>query len=143
MNIRSPDIYRAQLDSLDVENEPMYQPGYLVPNSTWCNRVVSDATERLRCPVPLMLANEQHAWLSDERGKAAGWIRLVDFGAAVAAADIGQPTIASWANPAGQHGHIALVRPGGHITQAGAHNHNDAPLARGFGDLQPDWFTHS
>ncbi len=142
MNIRSPDIYIAQLDSLDVEHEPTYQPGYLVPGATWCNRVVSDATERLGCPVPFYLANNQHDWLSSDVGKEAGWLELVDFGAAVAAADLGQPTIASWKNPGGSHGHIAMIRPGGHITQAGAHNYNDAPLVRGFGDLQPQFFTH-
>ncbi len=66
---------------------------------------------------------------------------------AKAAAELGQPTIASWLNPSGDHGHIAMVtpslRPGCHIAQAGRLNYESAPLNWGFGSYEPDYFTHA
>lgn len=136
--------YDAELDSLCVETEPIYQPGYLAPGLTWCNRLVSDATARLGCPIPFLPANAQHDWLRNlDGGSRAGWVEVHDLPEAIINASRGYPTVASWRNNLRPHGHIALVRSNGHICAAGAHNFNDAALTRSFGPVEPRFFTHA
>ncbi len=132
--------YAAVLDSMHVETEAHYQPGYLVAGATWCNRLVSDATAALGCPIPFRPANAQYDWLY--AGGAGGWVEVFGLLDATAHAALGQPTVAAWRNNLGLHGHIALVRPNGHVCAAGAHNFNDAPLTRSFGPVAPRFFTH-
>ncbi len=145
---RTPEAYLAAIAALDVEHAEKYQPGHLLPGATWCNLFCEDACKALKVPLPgEMLANALHDWLGSPEGKQAGWLELVDVGAASAAAGLGQPTIASWKNPDGGHGHIAMVVPserfGCHIAQAGRTNYQSAPLNWGFGSYEPTFFTHA
>ena len=141
---RSAAALKAVLDSLDVEHEHRYRPGYLVSNSTWCNRFVTDATEKLGCPVPFVLANEQHDWISGDAGRAKGW-RAVDFSEALKGINEGLPTVAAWRNPIG-HGHVGMgcpsSMPGLHIAAAGRVNFACAPIAWSFGDHPFRLFSH-
>ncbi len=154
---RSAEAYAMALDSLDVEHALHYQPGWGGVGYTHCNAVTADACVALGVRLPLLKAN-----LNGDAGKTQGWVKLVSRHAAVAAAGLGQPTVLSWKNPkcmhchklesehddqahafeAG-HGHIAMLRPNGNICQAGAHNFNDAPVEKGFGQLEPEMFTHA
>ncbi len=144
---RTPEAYAATLDGLDVENDASYHPGHLIPGTTWCNVFCADACARMGVTLARLLANELADWLPGEKGKAHGWLELVDRGAAVAAANVGQPTVCIWKNPTGPHGHIAMVRPSAsgelRICQAGATNFNDAPFNRGFGSLECRFYTHA
>ncbi len=134
--------YSAVLDSLDVEHNAAYQPGYLVPQSSWCNRLCSDATAKLGCPIPFRPANAQYDWLRG--GGASGeWVEVTNLLEATAHAALGQPTVAAWRNNLGLHGHIALVRPNGHVCAAGAHCFNDAPLTMSFGPVVPRFFSYA
>ncbi len=90
------------------------------------------------------LANEQHAWLSVASN---GW-RPVDAIEAAIRASLGYPVVASWANPTGGHGHIAVAMPesvSGHlfVSAAGARNVVCATIESSFGlSIHPDFFTH-
>lgn len=153
---RSLEVYALQLDGLDVEHAQHYQPGWGGTGWTHCNALVADACARLGVTVPLIMANDQVDWLCgdatghfgwtpESMGPGHGWLELVTRGAAIAAANLGQPTIVAWKNHDGPHGHIAMVRPGKElrICQAGGQNFNDAPYNRGFGSLESRFFTHA
>ena len=85
-----------------------------------------------------MNANAMHTWLATHHD---GW-RLVVPADAHARAALGFPVVASWLNPTGKSGHVAMLLPGGLIAQAGQSNLFMVPLARGFGKLEPSFFTH-
>lgn len=101
---------------------------------TFCNVFVHDVTAALSCPVPLLLANAQIAWLK-EIGPAKGW-RSIDAHQAEVLANEGYPVAAGWSNPRG-HGHVAICcpsnEPGLHVAQAGSVNFTCRPISRGFG----------
>lgn len=118
---------------------------------TWCNVFAADVCERMGAPIPLVKANDQHAWLLNEVGPGnftpPHWERC-DAHTAQAMADQGCLAVASWANPvAGGHGHIAILmpslgEPGVWAAQAGAVNFTRELLQRGFGAIAPDYFVH-
>jgi hypothetical protein len=116
---------------------------------TFCNDAITQLTLPLGCAVPIALANQQHDWLTGEPGKAAGWV-LVDAETARQRAATGFPTVATWKNPTGGHGHIMLVVPSpdadmGHLYVAGAgvKNFNCARIEDSFGlTIHPDFLTH-
>lgn len=143
---RSKEAYQLAIASLQVETNPIYHPG---EHLTWCNRFVNNVTALMDCEIPFMLANSQCDWLNTISGRMAGWYECSES-KACARAEAGYPTVAVWRNPADppvNHGHIAMVVPavggvGCHIAQAGAHNFSCAPLAKGFGSYQPQWFSH-
>lgn len=153
---RSAEAYLATLGGLDVEHAERYRArdvtGDHLPE-TFCNFVVADATEQLGCPVPLLKATQQLAWCArPSGGGAAGWgevYRLPGKTLLEQLAELvgrGQPVVVFWANE--PHGHTALVRRvvNGvvHVTAAGAHNFNDAPLSASFGPARPlRFFTHA
>jgi hypothetical protein len=155
---RSADTVLELVTGLDVVNNFAFQAhrraianatgGFdATPLLTFCNCYLTCVTAALGCPVPPMLANKQHAWLKSNEGKLAGWMP-VDAETARQRAQLGYPTIGAATNPDG-HGHVALAVPadptgpvGIYVSSAGLQNYVRAPVARSFGVLHPEWFTH-
>lgn len=120
--------------------------------NTYCNIFVWDATKAMGAELPHWVngreldANGMNAWLRNN-GAANGWQRAT-AAEAQAAANRGQPSVASWNNPGGI-GHIAMVRPGALTNdgpasaQAGSHNFNHGHIANGFGSRQPGYWVHA
>jgi hypothetical protein len=131
---------------LDPEHNASLQPRNSL---SYCNDAITELTLALGCPVPIALANAQHDWLLGEAGKADGWM-VVDAETARQRAELGFPTVATWKNPTGGHGHIMLLVPApdtdvGHIyvAGAGAKNFNRARIEDSFGlSIHPDFVTH-
>lgn len=142
---RSPDALLALVSDMAVTANYAFMPR---DGFTFCNCYVAVLTAALRAPIPPRLANLQHAWLSSDEGRMAGWMP-VDSETARARAALGYPTVASWRNPKdSMPGHIALLVPapqgatGVYVTAAGAENFVRAPIGRSFGLNRPDYFTH-
>src|SRR5262249_37771172 len=114
---------------------------------TYCNVYVHDVTRSLGAAIPLSVrdgrgqtqwlnANRMQDWL---RQPGNGW-RSVGAAEAQRLANQNRPVVASWKNPTGGHGHIAVVRPGTYsatygpaIAHAGTTPSNNATVAQGFG----------
>lgn len=161
---RGRQNYLDVISSLRVETDQVYAPGHLGDGLTWCNLFLHDATKALSCAVPFLKANKQVEWLASIEGAGEGWWELtaeicpkgIEL-AAMIRANSGFPTVAVWANPIPErHGHVAMVVPPKapnpvpstkpitlYIAQAGAHNFENVPLARGFGTYAPRLFTHA
>lgn len=152
---RSRSNYLGAIAGFNVEHNAIYQLGYLVPGETWCNRYVYDVTRFLDCEIPFIKANMQALWLRSLAGAAAGWVELTNNGAiskesqAIERAEVGLPTVAVLENPVPtDHGHIGMVvpaqppAPGVHVSAAGSHCFQNAPLSRSFGAYLPRYFTH-
>lgn len=142
---RGPEFLLALITDMAVTANYAFTPR---DGLTFCNCYISVLTAALRCAIPPRLANLQNAWLKSNEGLLAGWMP-VDVETARHRAALGYPTVASWSNP--KHdapGHIALVVPSPpgvasmYISQAGTENFLRAPIGRGFGSIQPDFFTH-
>ncbi|MBS1151852.1 MAG: Muramidase (flagellum-specific) [Myxococcaceae bacterium] len=120
--------------------------------NTYCNIFVWDVTKAMGAEIPHWVngreldANSCNSWLRSQ-GAAHGWKQL-SASEAQAAANRGQPAVASWNNPVGI-GHIAMVRPGTindsgpASAQAGGHNFNFGHIANGFGSRQPTYWVHA
>lgn len=123
---------------------------------TLCSDAINALTLGLGCPVPIdldlsdgaTLANAQHDWLLGAAGQAKGW-KVVDAQTARQRAASGFPTVATWKNPTGGHGHIMLVRPNlkdpGHMYLAGAGSRTGGCIRfeDSFGlSLHPDFVSH-
>ncbi len=127
---------------------------------THCSAFVASLAEQWHLPLlrppahpDLQLANAQFDWLSGEAGRAAGWTSVATPLEAQQRANRGEWVLAVYrATLAGHHGHIAVVRPavktaaaidteGPQVTQAGAHNYPNAPLAAGFDQHPRAWRT--
>ena len=120
--------------------------------NTYCNIYVWDATKAMGAEIPHWVngreldANGANSWLRSQ-GAAHGW-RQATASEAQAAANRGQPSVASWNNPGGI-GHIAMVRPGELTSdgpasaQAGGVNFNNRHIANGFGSRQPGYWVHA
>lgn len=142
----------------DVEQNPRYRA---VGAKTYCKTFVWDVTRALMAEVPHWVdavgdpapvgngntettANSIHAWLGGEPGRRHGW-RPVGSDEACRLAELGNPVVVSWPNPAG-HGHIAVVVPpcidGVMIAQAGARNFERGRLELGFGSRTVFYFAH-
>lgn len=150
---RSPDLYRRVCEQFRVTTSPRYlaQPG-----ATWCNIYLWDATSAMGTEIPHwydpatgaatvvgrgseMRANDVYNWLVKQQ---FGW-REGSYDQAKANAALGRPTVAAYFNPTpGRSGHVAMVLPNGNIAQAGATNHFDVPVSRGFGNLPVRYFLH-
>lgn len=142
---RAPDVLLALITDMAVTHNFAFCPR---EGMTFCNCYLSVLTAALRCPIPPILANLQHAWLLSDEGRMAGWMP-VDSETARARAQLGYPTVAAWPNPKhDKPGHVALVVPapqgavGLYVSAAGAENFLRAPLGRSFGINKPDMFTH-
>lgn len=140
-----------------VATEPRYQrnaAGY-----TMCNIYLWDCTRALDAEIPHWVydsgdrapmgapksrelsANGVCDWLAIH-GPRFGWHSCNET-AAFTAADLGQPTSATWRAPPGRIGHVAVVLPERLAAQAGASNFFGKPLRAGFGDLPVKFFTHT
>ncbi len=120
--------------------------------NTFCNIFSWDATKAMGAEIPHWVngreldANGTNAWLRNQ-GSAHGWSQAT-AGEAQAAANRGQPSVATWNNPGGI-GHIAMVRPGElndsgpASAQAGGINFNHGHIANGFGSRQPGYWVHA
>lgn len=135
------------LDRLDVAHNPAYLPSGRrgTPSRvTHCNQFAQAALRQMGVPAPGGNANAMNRAFN--RGDH-GW-RRVSAAEAQRMANAGHAAVASWANPTGVHGHIAIVRPGvmgeggPRIAQAGGTNFNDGSARRGFGRHTPQYFVH-
>lgn len=117
---------------------------------TWCNLLAQDVCEAMGVELPRnMRANDLHAWLGKQSFRSdqqVGWERS-DAHTGMAMADQGCMALASWANPTGGPGHIAIFvpslgEPGVWCAQAGRINFTRELLQRGFGAVAPDVFCH-
>ena len=124
---RSPELYRAVLDSLDVEDNPRYAVNKTT-GSTYCNVYMLDATEAMGAAIPrytdkdtgvpsnssndnaiAMNANRISDWLN-KYGEQYGWYE-VTAEQAQALANRGSPAVTTWRNNSGGHGHVQVVSP--------------------------------
>ena len=135
------------LDRLDVARNPAYLPSGRRGTSsrvTHCNQFAQAAMRQMGVPIPGGNANSMNRAFN--RGEN-GW-RRASPAEAQRMANSGHAAVASWANPNGVHGHIAVVRPGvlgdggPRIAQAGGTNFNDGSARRGFGRHTPQYFVH-
>ncbi len=116
-------------------------------DETFCNFAAVAITAAMGVPLPQMRANAIAVWLEGQvLDQYSGWER-VDEHTAQRMADEGQVAVAVWANSTGGPGHIAVLVPsldegGTWIAQAGAINFTRGPLARGFGNYEPEFFAH-
>lgn len=149
---RSARVLEDVLRQFDVVNTERYQPDKL---RTWCNIYVWDATTALGCEIPHwydlktgaaqpvgkgyeMSANRMVNWLTDKRD---GW-RPCTPDDGKARAGFGFPVVLAWKNPTGASGHVAILLPDGTIAQAGRKCLWRAPVSKGFGRINPLYFTH-
>lgn len=138
------------LDSLNVEGNKKYLPsGPRGNRTTWCNVFTQDALKGLGVPqknFPTGLANQMNDWFH-KKGAANGW-RKVSAAEAQQLANQGNPTVATWKNPSGGHGHIGVIRPGQlkngspTMAQAGGTNFNKGTVRQGFGNKEPQYFVY-
>lgn len=158
---RSPELLRAVVAQFGLATSDRYRPA---DGRTWCNIAAWDVTRALYAEVPHWIDNALQPVSPGARGArettanmlAAIWMPRAGPGrgweqvgavAAAAAADVGQPALALWANPSG-HGHVAVLVPradgavGVQIAQAGAECFEYGTLARGFGARVPDFWVH-
>jgi hypothetical protein len=145
-----PERLNQVLDNLNVERNPKYLPsGPRGNRTTWCNRFSQDALRGLGVPegkFPTGLANNMNTWFHTQ-GAKNGW-RKVSAAEAQALANQGKPTVATWKNPTGGHGHIGVIRPGElkngspTMAQAGGTNFNKGTVRQGFGNKEPQYFVY-
>lgn len=144
-----------------VETNPLFVSGN---GLTHCNSFATRITTKMGVPLPLELANAQHAWLKaqtvpltpifgvrDPRfplgSMPVGW-EAAEAHTAQAMADQGCLAIASWANPIPEgHGHIGILvpslgEPGVWVAAAGRQNFTRTLIQHSFGPIAPDYFVH-
>lgn len=162
---RSVDGYLAVLRQFGVEQSQRYRPG--APGITWCNIFVWDVTSAMGCEIPHwydpttgatcavgektitglpareMTANGTVAWLATH-APHNGW-HQVPLGLAQYAANAGHPVVCAWVNPAGAHGHVAMLMPSGdavtRVIMAGR-SCGVFLMKRGFGGKIPTLWSH-
>ena len=122
-NNRSPQLYRAVIDQLNVETAERYRPGR--NGFTWCNIFVWDATRAMGAEIPFFIdpatgapmqypntrgAQQQTAWRMEvwleNHGAAHGW-REVGSEEAQRHANSGRPAMTT----AGRLEHVQMVVP--------------------------------
>ncbi len=125
--------YARVIDQFNVEESERYQPH----PATYCNIFAWDVTRAMGAELPhWVLKSDESRSATDQDGKPTvsddqreelnvnatvawlkkhgndnGWRRVDARGAQQFAAE-GRPAVAIWANPQGEHGHIAMIRPG-------------------------------
>ena len=117
---------------------------------TWCNRFAYLVCRELGVVLGGIFANEQCEWLNTQDAINHGWASASEQ-AARQWTQGGGLSLATWRNPTGGHGHIAVLVPAlpgapvgtTYIAQAGARNFAHEPLSHGFGGLPAQFFTHS
>lgn len=135
---------------VDPERNASLQPNFLGAGNTWCNRFVQLVCRELDVTLGGVFANEQAEWLNTQDAIANGWAPSTEVGARQWAQG-GGLALVHWRNPAGGHGHIAVLVPAlpkslkglTYVAQAGSRNFSHGPLYRGFGGLAPQFHTYS
>lgn len=128
------------IDLLDPEHTFAF---LRTPTTTACNSLAKCVCACMGVYLPPVIANEQHTYMAASKE----WLALDEEEAALTAATDGL-VLASWANPTGGHGHIAVLRsssqPGAlRVGAAGLRNFNDAPIQDSFGlSITPQFFAH-
>ena len=154
---RSPQLYLQVVKQFPVETHVRWAP---IPAKgiTWCNILLWDWSRAMSAEIPHWVdqqgnptamgvgtettANGVCDWLMN-CGAKFGWTPS-DLSGAVANSKKGKPTVVVWKNPKG-HGHVAVVLPtdpAPRISQAGASNFQDKPLATSFGNLPVTYYIH-
>ncbi|USG65670.1 hypothetical protein NDK47_26830 [Brevibacillus ruminantium] len=139
---RTKENYQKVLDmeKFDVSKH------YLPDQYTYCNIFSRHVMKEMGAYLPEKLANDLYGWLQGKEAKNKGW-REVTAEEAQRLANEGFPTIASWKNNNGYHGHIAPVIPYAKgetfnpkdvaasvvVKNAGASNYNYTTLEQAFG----------
>ncbi|QQE75772.1 hypothetical protein KDJ56_07510 [Brevibacillus composti] len=139
---RSKEAYQKVLDmpKFDVTKS------YLPDKYTYCNIFTRDVMKEMGADMPQKLANDLYGWFQTAQAKKQGW-REVTAEEAQRLANQGMPTVASWKNTKGYHGHIAPVIPYAKgekfnpndvagsvvVKNAGAKNYNYTTLSQSFG----------
>lgn len=146
---RSRGQLLADLDSLDVEHRPEWQPGFGGVGFTHCNQAVEEACRKLDVTFPKALkANQQQAWLDSSVGRMAGW-QQCSAQRAAERAEGGFPTLGTYFEE--PHGHIVVIAPaidgsGMHCWQAGRTNFSNRPIRSAFTEAQlktVEYYTHA
>lgn len=156
---RSPAALVEVARQFDVASNTRYQPRN---ESTFCNIYCWDVTRAMHAEVPHWVddagapvgpakgrelpVNGMVLWL-EHVGPRYGWTSTDEYGARTAA-NRGEPSLVTWANPTGGHGHVAVVVPSTTsetlIAQAGTRCFYGLPVSRGFGSTRPlHWWTHA
>jgi hypothetical protein len=138
------------VEKVDPWRNASLQPGFGGPGNTWCNRFAKLVCDELGATLGGILANEQAEWLRTADAVSCGWVPCGELTARKWCAG-GGLALATWQNPTGKHGHIAVLVPAlpgappsfTYIAQAGARNFAHEPLARGFGTLPVEFHIHS
>lgn len=122
---RNRRTYDAVIDQYEVDVNRRYSGNRNGRGETYCNIFVWDVSRAMGAEIPHwvndlgdpvsarrgreLTANDSVSWLRSS-GMRFGW-REVSSAIAQELADLGQPVVAAWMNPAGA-GHVAVVRPG-------------------------------
>lgn len=147
---RGASHYLDVVAQFEVTTASRYQPrgGY-----TFCNIYVWDVTRAMSAEIPHwwlgreLNANATQDWLA-VHGRGLGWFECQEPEVLVRVNE-GLPAVASWKNPGGGPGHIAMVVPSTeldgrpYISQAGGKCLHRRPLAEGFGALPVRYFAHA
>lgn len=158
---RDANSYSQVIDQFNVESNGRYEKGHQGHGETYCNIFAWDVTKAMGAEIPHWVdrsgnptgvgqgrelsANGTHAWLG-EHGAAHGW-REASAEEAQAAANNGQPSVATWPNPGGI-GHMGVIRPGEindrgpALAQAGRRNIENGHVSDGFGNASPTYWVH-
>lgn len=143
---RTPEALISAVAALEVEAADKYRKRDITGDGqpeTFCNVFIHDVTSVLGCPVPLLLANEQIAWLAEQ----STWTPVSTLEAESAVRQ-GEAVVVGYDAKRG-HGHIALGVPAKYgetglwIAQAGASNFSCGRLEWGFGHLPVTFWRHA
>lgn len=144
---RSPEELVEAIASLEVETNPKYQPRDVTGDGlreTFCNVYVVDLMAKLGVVLPSGLkVNALVPWL-----RSSDWVQCV-VEEAGRHANQGRPSLATWVNDHGPHGHIMALTPtpnGEHGVwgaQAGSSCFSCAPITHGFGSLPVVGWVHA
>lgn len=154
---RSRELYEKVIKQFQVATNPRYTK---TAKDTFCNIFARDVMLAMGAMLPQFFgkgadgkaielnANAMHEWLV-KYGQAFGW-RRVSAEQAQANANAGRPTLASWPNPSGKSGHVAVIRPGAldpklgpAAAQAGKTNWDNKHIANGYGDIVPTYWANA
>lgn len=177
---RSAAVYESILGQFGVASHKRYLPippkaaipatstTPAIPATGWvtyCNIYTWDVTRAMFADIPHWFdattgapvavgkgeeqtANKLFDWLQTF-GQKFSWTVETELNARKAAM-MGRPAVATWKNPTGRAGHVAMVKPprAGDmiettwIAQAGLNNYEHALLGKGFGNYRPLFYVH-
>jgi hypothetical protein len=159
--VRRPILLMKVVDQFRVETTSRYQPK---DGQTFCNIYLWDVTRALGAEIPHWIEvgdmeggtpvrhelNINHTIQRLEAGLVEGWSECTAEHAR-AASNLGCPTVATWLNSSGPHGHVAVCLPSTtgeeqQVSQAGSVCFSQGGISRAFGpDKLPAvrWWTHA